>query len=271
VRHVTQGRGDDAGVAYQAWALTWMCDRPRRFPGRTDGVHLRAQSSTSAPISVNDLGAGTTVTAVSDRTMTADGYVWPNVQVSTGQSGWVASEFLTVVPGSESLRVLADRVRLQAQPSPSASILENNLGLGTVMTKMSDQVVTADGHDWLDVQTSTGESGWVAREYQGPVDQSVAPDVSAAALGQGGFAPLGIAAALGSPLANVAANWPPLNAALTARGIGDRPVQIAALATVAVATGRFAPIAEYASGDAYEGRADLGTGEKTGCRASSRW
>ena len=63
---------------------------------------------------------------------------------------------------------------------------------------------------------------------------------------------------LGAPFGNVAANFPLLNAALTARGIGDRPVLIAALATVAVETGSFAPIPEYASGDAYEGRADLG-------------
>jgi predicted chitinase len=63
---------------------------------------------------------------------------------------------------------------------------------------------------------------------------------------------------LGAPLSNVAANWPPLSAALSAQGIGDRPVQVAALATIGVETGSFAPIPEYASGDEYEGRADLG-------------
>jgi predicted chitinase len=56
----------------------------------------------------------------------------------------------------------------------------------------------------------------------------------------------------------VTANWPLLQAALTARGIGDRPVLIAALATVGVETGSFAPIPEWASGDSYEGRVDLG-------------
>lgn len=210
-----------------------------------DGVRLRAQPSTSAPIVVNSLGAGTPVSTVSDDIVTADGHVWRNVKTPTGTAGWVASDFLATAQRAESLRALADGVRLRAQPSTAAAIVVNNLGLGATMTELSDQVVTANGHDWRNVSTSSGQSGWVASEFVGPV-------------GQGGFTPAGIAAALGSPLANVATNWPLLNAALNARGIGDRPVLIAALATVGVETGSFAPIPEYASGAAYEGRADLG-------------
>lgn len=68
-----------------------------------------------------------------------------------------------------------------------------------------------------------------------------------------------LAAATGSPESAIRANWPVLCAALEARGISDRPVQIAAIATTRVEAGRgFAPIPEYASGDEYEGRADLG-------------
>jgi hypothetical protein len=72
------------------------------------------------------------------------------------------------------------------------------------------------------------------------------------------WSPSAIAAATGAPRANVEATWPLVHAALTARGIADRPVQIAALATIGVETGSFRPIPEIASGDAYEGRADLG-------------
>lgn len=67
-----------------------------------------------------------------------------------------------------------------------------------------------------------------------------------------------IAGILGAPLANVAANWPLVYSALAEQGMADRPVQIAALATIAVETGSFAPIPEWASGAEYEGRADLG-------------
>ena len=210
-----------------------------------NGVHLRAQPSTSAAIVVNGLGVGTRMTTVSDTVITADGHDWRNVRTGAGQAGWVANELLALAQSPGSFRVLADGVRLRAQPSTSAPILDNNLGVGTTVTTVSDTVVTADGHDWRNVRTGAGQVGWVAGELLGPV-------------GQGGFTPQGIAAVLGAPLGNVAANFPLLNAALTARGIGDRPVLIAALATVAVETGSFAPIPEYASGDAYEGRADLG-------------
>jgi hypothetical protein len=67
-----------------------------------------------------------------------------------------------------------------------------------------------------------------------------------------------ISAILGSPLEHVEANWPLVDAALVDRNMGDRPVEIAALATIGVETGGFLPIPEWASGDEYEGRADLG-------------
>jgi hypothetical protein len=72
------------------------------------------------------------------------------------------------------------------------------------------------------------------------------------------WAPGDIAFLLGAPFRNIAANWPLVWSALTERGMADRPVLIAALATIGVETGSFAPIPEYASGWEYEGRADLG-------------
>lgn len=53
--------------------------------------------------------------------------------------------------------------------------------------------------------------------------------------------------------------WPVLVAALRAEGIDTPRVEQALAATIAVETaGRFEPIREYASGEAYEGRKDLG-------------
>jgi predicted chitinase len=53
-----------------------------------------------------------------------------------------------------------------------------------------------------------------------------------------------IIAATGCPSANVLANWPLIQAALTEFGIDDELTQIAAAGTVAVETGRFIPIKE---------------------------
>jgi predicted chitinase len=73
-----------------------------------------------------------------------------------------------------------------------------------------------------------------------------------------------ISAVLGpfGPIDNVRANWPLIFAALQKQSIDDTATQIAAIATVAVETGRFSPIRER-GGPAYfqklyEGRADLG-------------
>jgi SH3-like domain-containing protein len=226
----------------------WEGNQMATFSANVGGVRMRAQPDTSGTILIDNLGFGTAVTTVSDRVVTADGHDWRNVRTSAGQAGWVASEFLDEVrpQGPERYRVIEDGVRMRAQPDTSATVVVNNLGLGATVTALSDQVVTADGHDWRNVQSSDGQAGWVASEFLGPVGQA------------GSFTPQGIAAVLGAPLSNVAANWPLLNAALTARDIGDRPVQIAALATIGVETGSFAPIPEIASGDAYEGRINLG-------------
>lgn len=71
-----------------------------------------------------------------------------------------------------------------------------------------------------------------------------------------------IARITGCPLAAVEGNWPVLHAALDRQGIADRLVSVAAIATVRVEVGKaFAPIPEFATGDAYEGRQDLGNTE----------
>ncbi|MDB5100965.1 MAG: class chitinase [Cyanobacteria bacterium RYN_339] len=66
-----------------------------------------------------------------------------------------------------------------------------------------------------------------------------------------------IATALHLPLKNVQQNWPGLKAALQEAGITDRNNALAILAISARESGLL-PIKEFASGEAYEGRKDLG-------------
>lgn len=72
------------------------------------------------------------------------------------------------------------------------------------------------------------------------------------------FSPEQIARATGAPQANIEAHWPLIAAELDARGVYDRANVIGIVSTIAVETGNFRPIPENASGDAYEGRRDLG-------------
>jgi cell wall-associated NlpC family hydrolase len=138
----------------------------RRYSVNADGVRMRAEPSTSATILVDNLGLDTVVTALSDQLITADGHDWCNVQSADGQAGWVACELLDPVQdqGAERYSVVADGVRMRAEPSTSATILVDNLGLGAIVTALSDQLITADGHDWCNVQSSDGQAGWVASE-----------------------------------------------------------------------------------------------------------
>jgi hypothetical protein len=53
-----------------------------------------------------------------------------------------------------------------------------------------------------------------------------------------------IAAILGSPIENVLVQWPLVVAMLDRLGIADRPVQIAAIATIGVEAGAFRPVRE---------------------------
>lgn len=72
-----------------------------------------------------------------------------------------------------------------------------------------------------------------------------------------------IAHAVGAPEREVDTRWPAIEKALQEEGLTDRPVQIAALATVVTEVGNgLSPINEYGSRpyftQMYEGRADLG-------------
>jgi SH3-like domain-containing protein len=231
-------------------------DEMASFSLTEDGVRLREQPSTSATILIENLGLGAIVTAVSDGVVNGSGLTWRHVQASDGQVGFVADRFLapavngTSATGGGSaggdgrFTVIVDGARLRERPSTSAAILIENLGLGATVTAVSDEFVNANGHNWRHVRASDGQVGWVADDLL--------------AQGGQGFTPAVIASVLGSPLSNVAANWPRLQAALEAQGIGDRPVLIAAIATVGVEASGFAPILELDSGERYEGNVQLG-------------
>jgi predicted chitinase len=77
-----------------------------------------------------------------------------------------------------------------------------------------------------------------------------------------------ISAVLGEygPLAKIEANWPLVEAALDAQGIYSPLCAIAAIATIAVETGRFTPVKERGGRtyltNLYENRADLGNDQE---------
>lgn len=71
-----------------------------------------------------------------------------------------------------------------------------------------------------------------------------------------------VAFACGSSVDRTRIHWPKIYTAMLAHGIADGFTQVAMIATVGHETAhQFAPINEFATGDAYEGRLDLGNTE----------
>jgi hypothetical protein len=88
----------------------------------------------------------------------------PRLVGSAGGNGQVESN-----PGGSAFRLITDGVRLRAQPGTSQPILIENLGAGTVVTAVDDQLISRDNHQWRHVRTADGTVGFVAAEFLGPV------------------------------------------------------------------------------------------------------
>lgn len=155
-------------------------------------LNLRTGAGTGNT-SLDCLPTGNTVTVLSEA-QSSNGYTWVKVRSSSGQEGWVASEYLTrassapapepdepeeevePAPGSEQLSV-GDTASVATDGSClylrdtsglGGEILDCNVD-GTTLTILSEPV-TADGYTWVEVETRSGERGWSAREYMVPTN-----------------------------------------------------------------------------------------------------
>ena len=62
-------------------------------------------------------------------------------------------------------RVTAAGLRLRSGPNTSAQILIADLGQGSIVTAVDDQVVDQDGNSWRHVRAASGTVGWTAANY----------------------------------------------------------------------------------------------------------
>jgi hypothetical protein len=102
--------------------------------------------------------------------------------------------------------------------------------------------VEAGERAWRRIRTGVLE-GWVAAEF---LADAAPPEEKPGDQGPWSiFSAEESAGVMGVPVPNVERHWPPIHAALAERGIADRLVQMAALATVAIETAStFAPVRE---------------------------
>lgn len=148
-------------------------------------------------------------------------------------------------PGLVPMRVVdTNRLGLRVREGPSTS----SRSLGRIDEGALVRAGYPEGWYWVE----TGAlKGWAyAKHLQAAPGQTLESG--------GPFNAEQVAFVLGAPLQNVQRYLPLVYEALADQGINDLPSVIAALATVGVESRTFEPIPEIASGEAYEGRSDLG-------------
>jgi SH3-like domain-containing protein len=85
--------------------------------------------------------------------------------VGGGQDG---DDFLRVPlrdPSGPTFRVTTAGLRLRASPNTEAQILIADLGAGSTVTAIDDELVTGDNNQWRHVRTGNGTVGWAAANF----------------------------------------------------------------------------------------------------------
>jgi SH3-like domain-containing protein len=111
-------------------------------------------------------------------------YYWEpklfDVRRAPALAGAVGDDTMGRVPLADQtgprFRVTAAGLRLRATPDTSAAILIADLGNGSTVTAVDDQVVDQDGNQWRHVRAANGTVGWAAAGFLEQIDGgSVAP------------------------------------------------------------------------------------------------
>jgi uncharacterized protein YgiM (DUF1202 family) len=150
----------------------------------SDGpVNVRTGAGTSNSIVTTMADEETASVKGSAGLKTANGYMWINVLLNSGSSGWVATDFLSVLtsdPGdggnnggdyatAEGVEIVDGPVNVRSKPSLSGTITSvQDTGLKFFIVADSD-LVDADGYSWVNIMNFGGVRGWVATDFTAPV------------------------------------------------------------------------------------------------------
>lgn len=137
----------------------------------TDALNVRSGPGTGYSV-IDVIGYGTNGLIV-DGPVSADGYVWYEMEyVGGGSAGWVASDYLALVTGGgiavgDTVYVATDFLNVRSGPGTGYGV-ESTLSYGTEGYVL-DGPSYADGYTWYQIEYFGGYVGWVAGEYLGLV------------------------------------------------------------------------------------------------------
>ncbi len=126
-------------------------------------LNVRSSASTSASI-VTNLPRNSKVTVLKESGS------WSQIKTTSGQTGWVASQYLQAGSGSsapakdsgsttsKSAVVNASSLNVRSSASTSASVVIN-------LPRNSKVTVLKESGSWSQIKTASGQTGWVASQY----------------------------------------------------------------------------------------------------------
>jgi uncharacterized protein YgiM (DUF1202 family) len=176
----TPDDGDTGDTTFDDAKWVVVVDGPlnlRKNPGLSGSV-IRA-------LSTAETGSVVDPSELTDR----DGYTWINITTQSGETGWVATDFLdplaedpcpngTCEPAEHQDLLDADAVvvvdgplNVRSSASTTGTILDT-IATGAVLnTATNGQVKTAGGYDWLKVDYQ-GQGAWVAVDFVSVSEQT---------------------------------------------------------------------------------------------------
>ncbi|MFT7826720.1 N-acetylmuramoyl-L-alanine amidase, partial [Priestia megaterium] len=126
-------------------------------------LNVRSSASTSASV-VTNLPRNSKVTVVKESGS------WSQIKTASGQTGWVASQYLQAGSASsapakdsgsttsKSAVVNASSLNVRSSASTSASMVTN-------LPRNSKVTVVKESGSWSQIKTASGQTGWVASQY----------------------------------------------------------------------------------------------------------
>jgi N-acetylmuramoyl-L-alanine amidase len=139
----------------------------------TSTMNLRSAATTSASV-VASMPTGTTGTVTGGPT-SANGYIWWNVRLTNGTTGWAAENWMeetdggttppppSGLPAGTVVRVTEPNLRMRSAGNTSATIVAT-LPQDARLTIVSGPT-SASGYDWYQVTSATAGTGYVADDF----------------------------------------------------------------------------------------------------------
>jgi uncharacterized protein YgiM (DUF1202 family) len=142
-------------------------------------LNLRVTSASSSSV-ITLLATGDTA-VVQGGPVSNDVHSWYLVEIDSGNSGWVAGEFIAL---ADSGTFAAGDV-IEVADGPVNFREESDLSAGIVMRMETGEIATvlggpvsADGYSWYEVAFDSETTGWVAGEFFIPSDGSDSGDAN---------------------------------------------------------------------------------------------